>query len=182
MARAVSYVPQEHGMPFPYRVKDIVLMGRTPYMNRIGNLPRSEHVRALEALDRLGMADLAEITFHRLSGGQRQMVLIARALAQDTPVILLDEPASNLDFKNQIIVWRVMKQLARSGLTVVVCTHDPNHVLWFCDAVLVINQGQIVAHGDPGSVMTQSTLNALYPGISSMHHFGDMAMVTPLRD
>ncbi len=99
-----------------------------------------------------------------MSGGQRQLVLIARAVAQRTPVILLDEPASGLDFHNQILIWGVLRSLAASGTAVLCCSHDPNHVAWFCDRVVVMKDGEVLAQGAPAEALTAATLERLYPG------------------
>jgi iron complex transport system ATP-binding protein len=162
-ARLMSYVPQEHKPPFPLFVRDVVMLGRTPYLGLLGR-PTAEDDRIVtDTLAWLGLGDLAARPYDRLSGGQRQLVLIARAVAQRTPVMLLDEPASGLDFQNQLLIWQVLRSLAAAGTAVVCCTHDPNHVLWFCDRVVVMRAGIVFAEGPPRTALAPSTLEALYP-------------------
>lgn len=161
-ARHVAYVPQEHRQAFPFLVRDVVLMGRTPHMRRLFRLDGKDRQEAHAALEQVGMAHLADTPCNRLSGGQRQLVLIARALAQETPVLLLDEPTSALDFSNQMAVWGLLRAIARRGKTVVVCCHDPNHILWFCDRVAVLHQGRVLTEGAPQTVVTTEVLHTIY--------------------
>lgn len=164
-ARLMAYVPQEHGLPFPYRVREVVLMGRTPHLDGWLLHPgRAHRDTAMRALERVGIADLAECRYTELSGGQRQLVLVARALAQGAPVMLLDEPTSHLDYRNQVEVWRTLRALAAEGHTLVVCTHDPNHVVWFADRVLVLDGGRVVASGPAGRVFADGALDRVYDG------------------
>ena len=114
------------------------------------------------AIRKLGISDLASHSIRELSGGQRQLALIARALAQKTPLMILDEPTSSLDFSNQLMIWEVLREIARSGIAVIACTHDPNHVLWFCDRVIVLNKGRILAKGETKSVLTSDLLSRMY--------------------
>jgi len=164
-ARLMAYVPQEHGLPFPYRVRDVVLMGRTPHASGWLLHPGHAHdVAALAALERVGIADLAERRYPELSGGQRQLVLIARALAQATPVMLLDEPTSHLDYRNQVRIWRTLRALAAEGITLVVCSHDPNHAVWFADRVVVVHEQRVLASGLPSEVFIDGALDRVYDG------------------
>lgn len=162
VSRLLSYVPQEHPLSFPFSVREIVLMGRTPHLGGVRG-PKTEDVQMAEtAISLVGISELSERPYTQLSGGQRQLVMIARALAQDTPVVILDEPTSALDFKNQIHIWKMLSMLKEQGKTVIVCTHDPNHVLWFCDTVLVLCQGRLLRQGPVREVMVNELLNQLY--------------------
>ncbi len=161
-AKCMAYVPQEHRQAFPYTVKDMVLMGRSPHLKRQFGPNKHDEAMALSALGRVGLAHLASEAMNHLSGGQRQLVLIARALAQETPLLLLDEPTSALDFSNQMAIWTMIRHVASEGKTVMVCCHDPNHMLWFCDRVLVLKEGQILADGAPKNVLTTAALHAIY--------------------
>ena len=160
--REICYVPQEHQVSFPYSVEEIVLMGRTPHLGGISGPAKRDVGRARQAIQLVGIEEIATKAYTELSGGQRQLVLIARALAQDSPLMILDEPTSALDFKNQLKVWEVLQSLKGSGRTILVCTHDPNHVLWFCDEVVVLHQGQIIAQGPSAQLMTDQLLTQLY--------------------
>lgn len=178
-ARLAAYVPQEHSPPFPYLVKEIVLMGRTPHIRNSFGIGARDKEKALEALFQLGIEHLADHPYNRLSSGQRQMVLIARAVAQETKTMFLDEPTSALDYKNQIRIWREMRKVVENGTTVLVCTHDPNHVSWFCDKVLVMQSGKIAAEGLPGEVMNQELLDSIYQDICMVRRTGDVKLVLP---
>lgn len=162
MSKLVAYVPQEHKQSFPFLVEEMVLMGRTPYLGGVRG-PRKEDLEyAHSSLEKIGIGPLSKKFFSELSGGQRQLVLIARALCQDTPIMVLDEPTAALDFKNQMGVWRTLEELRTIGKTIIACTHDPNHVLWFCDTVLILNNGQLYGHGTPQELIVNETLKSLY--------------------
>lgn len=178
-AKLISYVPQEHKPPFPYQVKEVVLMGRTPHLGRFFGPSRKDIAVAVRAMDLIGIRDLANRSYTELSGGQRQLVLIARALAQGTEVLLLDEPTSNLDFQNQIKIWRIIKEATRNGITALTCTHDPNHVLWFCDQVIVLKDNGIIAAGPPAKVLTEETLDEIYEGMCTVKSLDGMKMIMP---
>ncbi len=106
-------------------------------------------------------------------------MLVARAVAQRTPVILLDEPASGLDFHNQIHIWGVLRSLAASGTAVLCCTHDPNHVSWFCNRVVVMQGGVVVGKGPPADALTAATLERLYPGACELTTTDGAPVVLP---
>jgi len=162
IARAVAYVPQAHAAPFAFSAREVVLMGRTARLGPFSQ-PGARDVEAAEAaLERLGIGDLAEADYTRLSGGQRQLVLIARALAQGSPVLVMDEPTASLDFGNQALVLTEVAGLAGDGLTVVLSTHDPDHALAIGTQVVLLHQGRIRAAGAPESALTGPALSAVY--------------------
>jgi iron complex transport system ATP-binding protein len=179
MARHVAYVPQQHLPPFPYLVKEIVLMGRTPHLSGVFGVGSKDKQKAVDALRRLNIDHLADLPYNQLSSGQRQMVLIARAIAQETRLVFLDEPTSALDFSNQVHIWRVMRALAQGGTTLLVCTHDPNHVAWFCDRAVVMGGGRVAAKGDPMQVMTHTLLDMIYGDICNVGRTGDVKLILP---
>jgi iron complex transport system ATP-binding protein len=179
VAKLIAYVPQEHKPPFPYLVKEVVLMGRTPHMGGTFGPSEKDIKAAIEAIELIGLADIADRPYTALSGGQRQLVLLARAFAQGTKILLLDEPTSNLDFQNQIMIWRIIKELTKKGISALTCTHDPNHVSWFCDKVIVLGNNGIVANGNPAKALTEETLNEIYGGVCSVKSFDGMQMVIP---
>ncbi|MDO4768821.1 MAG: ABC transporter ATP-binding protein [Brachymonas sp.] len=171
-SKFISFVPQEHGASFPYQVYEMVLMGRNPGMSAIF-APSLKDIKICEkALKETGIMDMAFRAYTNLSGGQRQLVLITRAIAQETPIMILDEPTSALDFRNQINLWTILNELKEREKTIIVCTHDPNHIIWFCDNVVVMNNGEIIKSGPVESVMDISALNILYGNICSMNDFG----------
>jgi iron complex transport system ATP-binding protein len=162
LAARVAYVPQEHHPAFPFSVREMVEMGRSPWRGALPILSRRDRQAADRALARVGLERLADEVYSRLSGGQRRLVLVARALAQEAELMFLDEPTSSLDFSNQLIVWETVRSVASEGLGVVICCHDPNHILWFCDRVAALRNGKLLANGSVSSVMTRELLGELY--------------------
>lgn len=162
IARKVAYVPQAHAAVFPYSVLDMVLMGRTAHKGLFSGPQRSDVPLAEEALAKLGIAHLAGRDYTRLSGGQRQLALIARALAQDAPLIVMDEPTASLDFGNQVLVLSQVRKLAESGLGIVLSTHNPDHALACGTRVLVMADGETRAQGMPVETLTPQVLSAVY--------------------
>jgi len=179
LAKIVSYVPQEHKPPFPYLVREVVLMGRTPHLGGLFGVKKKDKEIALDALDQLEISSLADRPYNQLSGGQRQMVLIARAIAQDTPIMFLDEPTSTLDFHNQMKIWEIMRKITEEGKTILACSHDPNHVAWFCDRVIVIANAGVVADGHPRDVINEEILDLIYKDTCSVRSNDGVRMVMP---
>ncbi len=179
LARLVAYVPQEHKPPFPYLAREVVLMGRTPHLGGFFGVRRRDREIAMDALATLGISDLADRPYNQLSGGQRQMVLMARAIAQDTPVLFLDEPTSALDFQNQMRIWEIMRDIAEEGKTILACSHDPNHVAWFCDRVVVVGEGSVVAEGHPEDVISEVVLEEIYEDACAVRTLDGIQMVMP---
>ena len=165
VARSVAYVPQAQAAHFPFRVADMVVMGRTAHMGPFAAPSREDHAKAQAALDALGIGTLAESEYTRISGGQRQLVLVARALAQDAPAIVMDEPTASLDFGNQVVVLSEVRRLAARGLAVLLSTHDPDHAFSIGHRVALLDGGQLVAQGRPEEVLTPQRLRAVY-GVS----------------
>ena len=179
MAKQTAYVPQEQQTPFPYLVKDLVLMGRNPHASSLLGIRSTDRQKAWDALGLLELTEIAERPYNQLSGGQRQLVLIARAIAQDARLMFLDEPTAALDFSNQIRIWRLIQRVSRQGITVLACTHNPNHVAWFCDQVLVMHQGSVLAQGPPQEVLREPVLNSIYGNICAIRHLGGFPVVIP---
>jgi iron complex transport system ATP-binding protein len=163
IARHLAYVPQAHVPPFPYPVDEVVLMGRTARMGPLSAPSAADRAAARAALARLGIADLADADYSRLSGGQRQMVMIARALAQEAPVLVMDEPTASLDFGNQARVLARILDLARAGgHAVVLSTHDPDQAFALGARVILMHAGAIVEDGPPDRVLTAGRLGRVY--------------------
>jgi len=179
MAKVVAYVPQEHKPPFPYLVKEVVLMGRTPHLGGFFGVKRTDKEKALDALELLDISHLGEQPYNQLSGGQRQMVLIARAIAQETKLMFLDEPTSALDFSNQMRIWTLLRKVAEQGITILACSHDPNHVTWFCDKVVVMNNNGIIGQGAPNHVITETILDEIYQNMCTVRSLGKVKMILP---
>ncbi|MFQ6540211.1 ABC transporter ATP-binding protein [Aphanothece stagnina] len=163
IARHLAYVPQAHVPPFPYQVDEVVLMGRTARMGPLAAPSAQDRAAALAALARLGIGDLAGADYSRLSGGQRQMVMIARALAQEAPVLVMDEPTASLDFGNQARVLARIADLAQAGgHAVVLSTHDPDQAFALQARVVLMHAGGILAEGPPDQVLTGARLSLVY--------------------
>jgi iron complex transport system ATP-binding protein len=162
LAKHFAYIPQASSPPFPFLVADVVIMGRTPYINRMAQLRDDDKVAAMHALMQLGIDDLAERTYTHLSGGQQQLVLIARALAQQPDVLVMDEPTASLDFGNQQTVLSRMRSLVDDGTSVLMVTHDPAHAFYCADRVIVMDDGNIIANGAPHDVITTQMMKRIY--------------------
>jgi len=162
-ARLVSYVPQEFTVKFPYTAFEVVLMGRNPYVNILQGPRAEDEVKAREALEALGVAHLAGKPFTSLSGGEKRLVLIARALAQDSKLLVLDEPTSFLDYKNKVMVLETLRKVSKHlGKPVLISLHDPNLALLFCDKVFLMREGNIIAKGRPDEVVTRDNIRRVY--------------------
>lgn len=162
LARTIAYVPQAHTPPFAFKVRDVVLMARTAHMNSMGTARRHDYDVVDRALDSLGITRLADKEYTQLSGGERQMVLVARALAQEAKLLVMDEPASSLDFGNQIRMLTEVRRLSDHGVSVLITTHSPNHAFVCASQVAVMKAGRLLACGAPDSVLTSGCLEAAY--------------------
>lgn len=160
---AIGYVPQQFVTPFSYSAHEVVLMGRARHVGLFSNPTEEDRARAAEALELVGGAALAERPISTLSGGERQLVLIARALASEADLLLLDEPASALDFRNQAVMLAMLRQLSASrGLTVVMTTHDPTHALEIADRAVLLHGSGRCEEGTVGEMCTEGRLSELY--------------------
>ncbi len=162
LARTIAYVPQAHTPPFAFKVRDVVLMARTAHMNSVGAAKRHDYEIVERALESMGITELAETEYTQLSGGERQMVLVARALAQEAKLLVMDEPASGLDFGNQIRMLTEVRRLSERGVSVLITTHSPNHAFLCASRVAVMKAGRLLACGAPESVLTSSCLEEAY--------------------
>jgi iron complex transport system ATP-binding protein len=162
IARRVSYVPQAHAAHFPFSVADMVVMGRTAHQGLFAMPSAADREAASAALAQVRIEGLRDQDYTRLSGGQRQLVLIARALAQAAPAIIMDEPTASLDFGNQVLVLREVRKLADAGLGIILSTHDPDHAFAIADRVALLNDGRILGIGGPADVLTPARLSEVY--------------------
>ena len=171
-AREIAYVPQIHNHVFPYSVIEMVLMGRTAHIGMFSAPSQEDREHAIEALSTFGITHLAQQEFTKLSGGQRQLVTMARAIAQGASILVLDEPTASLDFGNEIRVLEEVGKMARRGWTVILSTHNPSHALQLADQVIVLNEGKVFAQGQSDQIITESNLSELYKtpiGIGQVH-------------
>ena len=162
IARQVSYVPQAHAAFFPFTVREVVLMGRTAHLGVFSSPSRRDHDAAMAAIDRMQLGHLAESIYTRISGGERQLTLIARALAQEAALIVMDEPTANLDFGNQVRVLQHIQSLEASGIGVLLSTHDPDQAFLCADRVAMLHEGRLACFGAPEAVITAANLQRIY--------------------
>ena len=161
-ARRTGYVPQVHAGAFAFSVRDMVLMGRTAHQGLFASPSAADRAVVDAKLEELGIMHLAETPYTMISGGERQLVLIARVLAQEPRYVVLDEPTANLDFGNQGKVMRQIRALTARGLGVLFTTHDPNQALRYADRVALLRGGALTAIGMPADVITSTMLQQLY--------------------
>jgi len=162
LARSIGYVPQAQAAFFPFRVIDVVLMGRASRLGLLAAPGPADRTIAEGALATLGVGHLAQRVYTEISGGERQMVLIARALAGEPRLLIMDEPTASLDFGNQTRVLDRIRTLARQGIAVILSTHDPDHAFLCADRVALLHEGRLAALGSPAETITAESLGALY--------------------
>ena len=162
IARIIGYVPQAHIPPFPYRVLDVVTTGRTPHLSLFSAPSRCDEEIAYEVLEQMQIGSLSERVYTELSGGERQLVLIARALAGAPKILVMDEPASNLDFGNQMRMIRQIRLLADMGLAVMLTSHNPDHVLQCATKAVLLYGGARYAVDTPEKLINRETMREIY--------------------
>ena len=168
LAGMVSYVPQSHMKTFPYKVSDIVLMGRTYSHGLFSSPGAADELMALQTLEKVGLEDFADRPYTSLSGGELQLVLIARALCQNTSLMLLDEPTAHLDFKHEINVMSILARLVKeANLTILMASHSLNHPFYFESEgidtnVVLMDNGRVLQIGKPKDVCSRENLFAVY--------------------
>ena len=168
VASQVAFVPQLHAKTFPYSVFEIVLMGRTFATGTFSSPGRRDREIAKHAIELVGLSELAQKPYTQISGGELQLVMIARALAQKSRLIIMDEPTSHLDFKNENEILNLICGLTASeGLSFMLTTHDLNHPLYFENSgvpvrVVIMEQGRLIAQGQPSKVLSSDIIERLY--------------------
>jgi len=178
-ARKVGYLSQMHQPVFPFTVLDVVLTGRA---GRVQFLPgRRDRDAALRMIALVGIDHLRDRNYTELSGGEQQMVMIARALAQEPEILLLDEPTSHLDFNNQVNLLSLLKKLVTEGLTVVAVLHDPNMSLLFGDDFLFVHESRVVRN-EGGEPWNSPMLKRIYQGRIASLPYKDRAVIVPEID
>lgn len=183
LGMALGFVPQDEGRPFSYTVMQVVLMARYARTSRFATLVPDDYARCKWALAETGVVHLADRSIRTLSGGEWQRVLIARALAQDTNVLLLDEPTSHLDLSHQSDILSLMRQLAGSGSTIIGVFHDLNLASLYCDRLIMIQHGQLAADGTPAQVLTPEKIRQVYGAevVTSCHPATGRTFLMPIK-
>jgi iron complex transport system ATP-binding protein len=161
-AQVIGYVPQSHAPSFPFTVREVVLMGRTPQLGTFSIVADHDVEIAYRVMDDLGIVALAERDYTTLSGGERQLVLICRALAQESKVLVMDEPTANLDFGNRVRVLERVRNLAARGLSVIMTTHDPNQAFQLDGPVALMGHGGRFELGRARDIITEANLRAFF--------------------
>lgn len=181
LARIVAYVPQAADAPFDLTVREAVMLGRTPHF---GIAPgTADRAKVEDAIVRMGLSEIAEQSMSELSGGQAQRAMIARALAQDPRVLLLDEPTSALDLRYQIETLQLVRKITREeGISALIAIHDLNHAARYCDQVIVLHGGHLVADGTPAQALQGPILRAVYEVDVEVSERDDSVEVRPRVD
>ena len=162
LARLLTLVPQSFTFNFDFTVYDTVMMGRYPHIPKFSSPDHIDHQKVEQSLDLLSVDHLAERSIRKLSGGETQRVMIARALAQDSDFVLLDEVTANLDVSHAIAIMQTMKQLVAAGKTVIAALHDLNVALAFCDRVIVLSEGRLHQVGEAHQVINEQLVADIY--------------------
>ena len=172
LSHRVAYIPQSHSPVFNFSVFDMVLMGTTAQLSRFSAPGRKEAQLAEEAMERIGISHLRSRGCCNISGGERQLALIARALAQQAKILVMDEPSASLDYGNKLRLMEAVKGLTRQGYTVIQSTHDPDQAYLYSDQILALYDGTLLARGTPRETISSSLISTLYGAeveVCSMH-------------
>ncbi|MEA1961466.1 MAG: ABC transporter ATP-binding protein [Bacillota bacterium] len=175
--KKVAYVPQSHGVVFSYTVLDMVLMGRAPYLGIFSTPGASDIAIAKKSMEVIGISHLADKLYSEISGGEMQMVLIARALTSEPEILVLDEPESHLDFRNQLLMLSILEMIAKEkGITCIVNTHYPDHALRIADKTLLLGKGKRAVFGTAQEVITEGNLKEYFEVDARIVSFNEKGM------
>lgn len=158
----IGYIPQQHNSTFPFTVLDVVIMGRAPYINLTETPTKEDEEIALNSLKNLGIIQLKDKEYTKLSGGERQLVFLARILAQQPDILILDEPTSHLDFGNQIKFLEIIEKLAELGLSIIMSSHFPDHAFLSSNKVAIMKNKRFIDYGTPNEVLNEDNLKKAY--------------------
>jgi iron complex transport system ATP-binding protein len=180
-AQAIAMVPQSHTPVFAYRALDVVVMGRTPHLGAFASPSGKDFDTARAAMETMGIGHLENVSYSETSGGERQLILFARSLAQGADILLLDEPTSHLDFGNQARTLALIRSLADRGLTVIMTTHFPDHAFEISDQTALLARGRLQAVGATAEVLSPEALSALYGLGVDIHRLDNGKTVCTVR-
>lgn len=162
LASKIAYIPQSHESVFPYTVLEMVSMGRSCHLRGL-SAPKAHDLRiAAEALDIIGMSRYSDTSYMELSGGEKQLVLIARAICQQSDYLIMDEPTASLDYSNQHLITETVRLMAAKGKGIIMTTHSPEQPFSVADKVLLMSAGRVAASGIPEDVLTPSSMENVY--------------------
>lgn len=179
-AQLIAYVPQVHAATFPFSVRDIVLMGRTAYQGLFSAPSQRDHAITDDVIEAMGLRAFADRPYNEISGGERQLALIARAVAQEPRYIILDEPTASLDLSHQGAVMAMLQRLAADGKGVLFTTHDPNQAYYVAQRAALIREGALLIAGPVHDVITPEQLERLYGAPVKMVSDGTSVSFLPL--
>lgn len=162
LAARIAYIPQTHNSAFAFSVVDMVLMGTTSSLSTMSSPGVEQRRIAMEALEMMKIGHLAARSYSHISGGEQQLVLIARAIAQQAGILIMDEPCASLDYGNQVRVMEELKHLAAKGYLIIQSTHSPEQAFLYADQALVLHGGKVAAIGAPEAVLTRELLEDMY--------------------
>lgn len=180
VAQKLAWVPQDTHLDFAFSAGEIVLMGRSPHLGRFGWPTKVDRDIAHQAMAWTRSEDLADRIVTSLSGGERQRILLARALATDSPIILLDEPISNLDIQHQLDLLELTRKLVTErGKTIIMVVHDLNYAMRFADEAILMDQGRVLAYGTPRQVLAPDLIRATFQVEALSHNQGGFVFSLP---
>jgi iron complex transport system ATP-binding protein len=183
LAQRIAYVPQAHVAPFPYKVHEVVLLGRLAETGIFRTPQAADHRAVDDVLERLAITHLAARRYTEISGGERQLTLIARALAQGANILVMDEPMTGLDYGYQVRLLQHLVDLARSGRTILLSTHNPEHAVQAATRIAVLRDGAIMADGPPEQIITPSLIRALYGvAVSTLTNVEGLMVIVPTME
>lgn len=162
LSKHIAYIPQSHNPVFNFSVLDMVLMGTTAQLGQFSSPGKAQQDLAESAMERLGILHLKDRSYGNISGGERQLTLIARAIAQSAKILVMDEPSASLDFGNRIRVMQTVRNLTKDGYAVIQSTHDPDQAYMYSDMVLAMYDGRILAWGTPQDTINNNVISSLY--------------------
>lgn len=174
ISKQVGFVPQEHRGVFPYPVLEMVVMGRNPHLSYFSRPKDEDYDISIQALKAIGIEYLLEKNFMEISGGEKQLVLIARVIAQGAKYLILDEPTSHLDFKNQYQIMKHVKEICKQlNVAAIMSMHDPNLAVSFADYILMLKDGKLMSEGPTKQIMNKNNLSSLYGFNVEVNHTND---------
>ncbi len=182
LAKRVAYIPQNHSSAYAFTVRDMVLLGTTASLKRFEHPGRIQLERAECALKQVGIETLADCSYAEISGGEQQLTLIARALAQQARILIMDEPCANLDYGNQVRLLQILRELAKEGYLILQSTHNPEHAFLFADQAMALVDGRIAGIGKPQHVLTRELLEQMYHIRMNLYSVGEDGMEVCVPD